>query len=887
MKTLYTTPILGADLSVNTEIKEKQIAEKLVSRLYETHKANIQTFRDHFKELNQLIENIKGFPQNYKDYDEYNDYDPAEIGEFLKEYNRRYDKYMARLDELGLGNWLWALFSRKESNLRLFMPTHPDNFSLSASRGTDLDLAALGDKIPSKPAKLVDLFAGLQETARDFNMTNIRLNTLLLGLLPDYVLLVESMQGLKNASKKANNILSHLVTLSRTVNNIDNYSDTRFFETPRSLSGIEISDYLKQRKALKNLDGLLVEEACPTEHEFNQHYSSIKNLLHVYQYDLNLPVGSISQSVCEETRTLLSNYNISVSTKFAIRDFLEKLEASLEELKEANDYQQRVSKYRSILSRFNDFKVPFLGDQGTKLNLLLPELNIQNFLYFKMLGYDNYNKLLTYFDTMDINIHTFWDNVTDGVKSLLWEEETQVELFRYLKKLGKKSPNKISFYMGYFGYKKAREARNTMELDAYIATILEARKGFSSGSTGPNNLLLSNNTGTDLIFFTKEENEISTIGSRTGCCFTPNGLAKSLLRIARNSPISGILEGRHGGRKGSDWFSFVWELVEYNPTTKTFETALILDNIESMNSIGLGDWKDIYRWLLETPYNKIYLGTMRNDLTHDAFNDNASLTDIKDYRILPSTKKNRSRHIIYYDSDFQSYHYDDSKQVYTVLDRTARAPRSIQAIRINTEGDFHRLLYMEELVWGEQSDYATLKKLKFRQSPSYLVRDSLGNLYGYMITRLYTYDTTTSSIDYDDSLRIKPSEPLDHDKELVLYLDDVFITKNTNSLQALNFIVEDIIKYAKVNDIKYVSAHFNQFSSKFKKRIEAAGFTILNDTRFRDSGTMPAILPETSQLLVSKEGKRIKVVPHNMDKPHKILFPAEPEEDNEGVEIES
>ena len=268
---------------------------------------------------------------------------------------------------------------------------------------------------------------------------------------------------------------------------------------------------------------------------------------------------------------------------------------------------------------------------------------------------------------------------------------------------------------------------------------------------------------------------------------------------------------------------------------------------------------------------------MRNDISSSIFKDTADPTDLTDWHINPSTKK-RSRQIIYYEKSFNSYHYDDSREVHTVIDRTSRAPRNLAVGRVTTDGEFNRVLYAEGLVWGNNSDYSVLRNLNYKQSPTYLTRDTLGNIYGYLITRLYKYNTETETITYDDSFRVKPDEPLEENEELVLYLDDVFSTRNISSLKALDLAVKNLLIYMETNNIKYVSAHFNSYSKKFLKRIEKHGFIYVPDTRFSDSGTTTELEPKPS-LLLEGHPERLAVKDLTLDEDPIILYPLPPEEE--------
>ena len=682
------------------------------------------------------------------------------------------------------------------------------------------------------------VYGGAKTLYDNFGITTLRPSIIFKDRLADYLFLLEFFKNSKTASKKANKLISLFIDLMMTEQNMDNNRELHLLTRWSTNTNYTIPPVITNNTSVN-----------PFKLE---KYSTGRNY-RIYGTD-SIPVGCSPQTKSHLHK--LINHLVDIKKK------LNQETNRTEKTRILNRYNHESPSYYTIPLLFKDgFNIKNIGyTVSGKLTLLL--------IFF---GYDNFYKFLTYIKNYEIDIHSFLDNITDGEFARLADELEQQEFFHFLKKLGNKSPTRIPGYIAFFGYKRVRNAKNTLEMDAQIALINQARRGFVSGKTGENELLLERMEGNQLIYFTKEEGEITTIGNRTGCCFTPSGLAKSLLKIARQSNLAGILEGRHGtGSKKADWFSFVWELVEYNEETQTLETALILDNIESMRRISTEDWAKIYKWLLKTPYNKIYLGTMRNDIDSHIFNSSADPTDLADWHINP-TYAARSRQIIYYEKEFNSYSYDDSRNVYTVIDRTNRAPQNLAVARVTTMGEFNRVLYAEGLVWGSDSDYSVLRKLKFKQSPTYLTRDSLGNIYGYLITRLYKYNTETQTMIYDDNLIVDNDHPLASNEELILYFDDVYATRNMSSMKALNSMVEDILVYAQANNIRYVSANFNSYSEKFIKRIEAAGVTILPDTRF-SSGTTSALQPKPSLLLQGHEG-HLPVRSLNLDEPPHILFP--------------
>lgn len=909
------------------ELKSHEVAENAASKYTDYEEKHIKKFMSVYKDLEVaqqdlqekwLALNESRLPFLQSDITEEDD--ETYENRVTHEYEVAYQKFDSLLEDNDLKEWLSNLLN--SYSVRSLENLFPSN---------DEDLTKIADLPPLINKELKGtLFVASKRLYEDFGLTTLRPSIVKNNLLPSYLYLLRYFKDTKNGSKKANVLINKLLELKSKKENRDNYRETSFLH--RHSSGWEVEllngeldkrDYYTfaaeliypnecraingKREHLMMLDSELENSkygkflAKPkvskgmTRHiyrninsaTFSQLFSRKDWAELKYQYPTYLvPLKQYERSnISDEKFKSLTNHSsassyyrlkfLQKSTLDEIDQIVDRVKNKVAKVKETTTYSKRVSAYKQSIENYNTDFVYMVATKQDNLLLTVLEPSLRNMVLLEMLGYDNYSKLLTFFIDNNVDVHTFLDNMSYGSLSDLYKEEEQKALFKYLKRLRKKQPNEISRLIGYFGYKKARASKNMNELEGYISMIQTARKGFITGKTNPSEMLIDDCIGNNLVFYSKDESEINTIGSRTGCCFTPSGLAKSLVRIAKVSPLAGIIEGKHGRRK-SDWFSFVWELVEYNETTKTFETALILDNIESLNRISYEDWAEIYKWLLKTPYNKVYLGNMRNDIDSDIFSSQADPTDLTDAHINRDTLKNRSRQIIYHEKEFNSYHYDDSKRVYTVIDRTSRRPRKLGVTKITSKGEFHRLLYTEKLVWGGNSDYSTLRNLKFNQSPSYLVRDSLGNIYGYMVTRLYKINEETKKITYDDSLKVQ-KDTLEEGEDYVLYLDDIFITKNVPSMKALSLMIDNILAYVKENNIKYVSAHFNQYSEKFLKRIKETGVTFVKDTRFNDTGTESKIKSLPSELLHGHK-ERLEVKTYSFNEKLKSLRPNDPTE---------
>ena len=907
------------------ELKSHEVAENAASKYAEYEEKHIKTFMSIYKDLEVAQRNLKEkwqalnesrLPLLQSDITGENDEEYED--RVTHEYEVAYQKFNSLLEDNDLKEWLTNLLNSYSSrNLESLFPSN-DN---------DITEVSVLPALINKELK-GNLFVASKRLYEDFGLTTLRPSIVKNNLLPSYLYLLRYFKDTKNGSKKANVLINKLLTLKNKKENRDNYRETSFLHrnslvwetdllngeldkrhyttfSSETMFPNQFRDITNNRERLMMLDSELEDYkngkflAKPkiskgmsrqvyrnsNSATFSQLFSREDCLELKFQNPTYLaPLNKYERSnISDKKFKTLTRYSVASdyyrlkflqkSTLEEIDQIVDRVKDNVARIKETTNYSNRVSTYKNSLKNdFSDF-VYMVATKQDKLILSALEPSLRNMILLEMLGYDNYSKLLTFFIDNNVDVHTFLDNMTYGSLSGLYKEEEQKALFKYLKRLRKKQPNEISRLIGFFGYKKARASKNMNELEGYISMIQSAKKGFITGKINPSEMLIDDCIGNNLVFYSKDESEINTIGSRTGCCFTPSGLAKSLVRISKISPLAGIIEGKHGRRR-SDWFSFVWELVEYNENTKTFETALILDNIESLNLISYEDWAEIYKWLLKTPYNKVYLGSMRNDIASDIFSDQADPTDLTDAHINRDTLKDRSRQIIYYEKEFNSYHYDDSKKVYTVIDRTSRRPRKLGVTKITTKGEFHRLLYTEKLVWGDNSDYSTLRNLKFNQSPSYLIRDSLGNIYGYMVTRLYKINEETKKITYDDNLKVQ-KDTLEEGEDYVLYLDDIFIAKNVSSMKALSLMIDNILDYVKENDIKYVSAHFNQYSEKFLKRIKETGVKFVKDTRFNDTGTESKIKSLPSELLHGHK-ERLEVKTYGFNEKLKSLRPNEP-----------
>lgn len=444
--------------------------------------------------------------------------------------------------------------------------------------------------------------------------------------------------------------------------------------------------------------------------------------------------------------------------------------------------------------------------------------------YFKLFNYSQMSVLLNLIKEKGHSTHNFVSNLHKIAKHNLENENFVNEAYEFIKFiLVNFNFTNIVRVLPFINYAKIRNSRSFDEMNNHINKIMASKRGIVDSKAVESNMLI-NLPFDDRFFFTKDAGEISTIGSRTHCCFRKGGAAESLLKPALYSPISGIIEGKFVDKT---WFSFVWEIVEFNEENQCFEICLILDNLESSQCLNDYEWEFIMKKLKSLKkYKRIYLGYMRNDIP----------TLPKD---IQNTLKERYRRLIAYENEFGKYgSYDDSKQVYTLIENEDDCDINIRKM---DKGDLHRCKYVEELIWENPDD--DLFKLDITTSPSYVI-SNFTTIYGYLMTRLIFQDKETGEIFLNKAKRNKylREQGEDYPREniiKILYIEDLFLTSNKKIIKTMDNIIDNIRDFMKENNITHFSASFNKYSKPFKKRLKDEGITFLNDDRFGDSPMLP------------------------------------------------
>lgn len=395
-------------------------------------------------------------------------------------------------------------------------------------------------------------------------------------------------------------------------------------------------------------------------------------------------------------------------------------------------------------------------------------------------------------------------------------ENYKEEVYQFIRKIliNLKHKEDIMRILPYSNYKRVRNAQNKRDMLNQIAIISNSIGGIQRGIIGSeekteHNLLIDYTVKNPFIKFSKLPDEINTIGKKTLCCFSPDGLAKSLLVPAIKSPIAGIFQGNINNKT---FFMFIWEIVIKNEKGY-YETDLILDNLEATSSLSKDEFTVIYKYLKDnTSYKNIFLGSMRNDIEDDCKS------------LFYNTELfNRPNSLMGYESNFTKYHYDDSKLLYTVINRES----DNNIILDNMDKSYlHRCSYLERDIYEEKSDTNDFLKIDIKSSPNFVIHDN-NEIFGYFVTRLYNLDENKNILFNSRYSKNLPT---------ILYIEDVYLINNLHIKKYLNNIFNEVEKFVNENNIEYISASFNKYSKPFEKRMKNLKF--IKDTRFTDASAI-------------------------------------------------
>lgn len=572
---------------------------------------------------------------------------------------------------------------------------------------------------------------------------------------------------------------------------------------------------------------------------------------------VNDPTRSTSSWIFNTTE--YKNAVVAISNGVNLRNIVvrKELEATLVAFKDRYGSTKKAYKMLNEMLNLTDIRSSDLK-MATKLsfrrypdgyissNVELPDKPYIN-QYFKCFSYSQMIDIIRLIKQKGISYHEFTSNLPAISKQNRNRQEVIDEIYEFLKKsIQELSYEKLLRIIRYLNYRRVRNSTSYDNAIEYIDMVELAKSKIFNGngsvkSSVANGMLIYNDneypTVEDETFFiTKEPSEVLNIGKKTLCCFHSGGAARSLLKPALKSPIAGIVEGqfsRNDGKKVT-WFSFIWEIVEFNKDTNTFDICLILDNIEASSALNYDEFKIVLQKLSTIKaYKKIYLGTLRNDIPY------CYIDDVKE------TVKQRYRRLVRYEDAFKKYGtYDDSASIYTLKERND--DNVVVLSRMNS-ADFHRVEYVENIVWGENhdTDYNLIER---SNSPSYVLQSNT-SIFGYLLTSMMKYNVSTKRLmtvnEYKNEVNTycndneidRTSDNEEYKKfisqyENVIYFEDMFIHKNKVLLSTIKYMIEDITKYVHDNNIKYWSASMNDNSSPFRKRMNE--LTYIEDKRFNE-----------------------------------------------------
>jgi hypothetical protein len=502
----------------------------------------------------------------------------------------------------------------------------------------------------------------------------------------------------------------------------------------------------------------------------------------------------------------------------------------LEEVKFYNGFEYRTITLDDVK---NDYKI--LKESNFKYN----QYYTKPLKLLLGLGYEDFIWLMTILKNNDVVLHDFYENIHERTYENLYNPEFKKEFLLCIKNSVKNS-NLIGI-LSFINYSRVRKAKNIKERLSNVHLLKLAMKDKISliGKDNKEHYLFLNEENALFFKYSRSYKLINSIGKITNCCFRPDGLAKSLLEPAIKSPLSGIFTGsfEEKGDKFYTWFSFVWEFQEYDNKSGMITTSIVLDNLEASKTLTMSDWFSIKNYLeRNTNYYRVYLGTMRNDI------DNGYISTLEKY---PGGKSIKSKpySLVNYQKNFDSYSYDDSKEMYLITSNPIEEISNIDITRVD-EGWLERICFMERWYWNDDND-VYLKNIDLENSISYAIHSG-PNLIGYVLTEMSYYDSEENKLVINENKKysktIKEDETGRYKK--CLYFTDILLPSNKHYIKALSYIFPFIEEWMKNNKIEYTSASMNENSKHFKKRLEKVS-NFIKDTRFetpiynRDSMSSP------------------------------------------------
>ena len=320
----------------------------------------------------------------------------------------------------------------------------------------------------------------------------------------------------------------------------------------------------------------------------------------------------------------------------------------------------------------------------TDFNLKEDLVNTRKIKVFTSMNINTAIQIINKLSDEKISAHNFFSNIPQSINKPEDWGAFIIKILNY-----NISQNTLFKLLLVSNHRRILDAPNKEKLLNELA-YLETKQTLSlaGDTTAPANMLIKD-LDAPFCAFSKSASDITSIGNKTFCCFKKGGVGEPLMLISLKSPIAGIIWGEKGNKT---WFAYVWELVEYNKETKTFDINLVLDNIEANNRLDENEYYYIIEKIAaKNVYKKVYLGYMRNDI------------DIP-YKIL-NTRHRKSRGITFFNKETEKYScYDDSREIYDCIIR--EEDTNYEKVSVN-QGDFHRIKYIIDFLRdkGTNPDY--------------------------------------------------------------------------------------------------------------------------------------------------------------------------------------
>lgn len=595
----------------------------------------------------------------------------------------------------------------------------------------------------------------------------------------------------------------------------------------------ESFSYLDTELRLKNLRIFSLINACDKKNivlnNFISEYLLYYTVLFLYeQYEDN---RKVSKMISKIINTCIISYKKTVS----------EINRGIEEPSKKELIEKAIKKYPDEFSLGFNFNKSFSShiysaySSSEFLKCIYTKRKYGFRDLFVIFDYNEISKILTLINNSEIDIHEFAENLNPISKHNFNNIEFKKEYINFLLKILKYKKDICLKLLKYGNYFKIRNAANQEEMIKIADSINAAFNGISDGKAINSFMFIDDFYNDEKFTFTKQVSEINTIGSRTNCCFRKGGAAQSLLKPAFYSPIAGIIEGKFGNY---EWFSFVWETVELNKETGTFDVSLVLDNLEATKILNKEEMDYIMNKLQSlSGYKKIYLGYCRNDI-YSEFQEK-----------FRTTQKPKERSLVEYENEFIKYSaYDDSKYLWTILERENKTKGNLITKTMDM-GDLHRSKYIEWKIWGFQSDSDFVKDVIL--DCSFTIRNN-HSIFGYLICKKYWYNPKTKNIIFKSRLT-KKDNINNEDYVPLLYFDDMWMSKNKIIILQLREIFDKIKNYLKEHpEFKYYSCSCNKNSYPFLKRLKDIEIKFITDTRFNNKnnkGMMPELNSITSTIL--------------------------------------